>query len=403
MASVRKVTLADGSTRWRVRVFLGSNSTTGKRTYVTRTFDRKKDADAEATRLERQKDLGGLTVVSKEDLATYLVRWLDTVKEGRVRARTLHDYRGMVRRYIEEPPAGAPRIGAIRLDRLAPAAFETLYSFLWRKVGLSPRSLQLLHSILRQALGHAVRTGALVRNPTDAVKPPRQQASGGTPKRKMRAMSKAEADRFLAAAATDRLAALWIVLLMGGLRPSEALGLLWDDVDLNGARLHIRRSLTRRGVEGWKLVEPKTARARRVVVLPDIATVALRAHRRRQAEERLLLGSEYEDNGLVFTTTLGRPLDLANLYRVFKRILRAAELGTWDGEGKERRFVGGFRMYDLRHTCATLLLLAGENPKVVSERLGHASVTLTLDTYSHVLPAMQEESARKLDAMFGGR
>lgn len=400
MASVRKVTLADGSTRWRVRVFLGSNSATGKRTYVTRTFDRKKDADAEATRLERQKDLGALTVLSKEDLATYLVRWLDTVKEGRVRARTLHDYRGMVRRYIEEPPTGAPPIGAIRLDRLAPAAFETLYAFLWREVGLSPRSLQLLHSILRQALGHAVRTGALVRNPTDAVKPPRQQVSGGTPKRKMRAMAKEEADRFLRVAASDRLASLWVILLMGGLRPSEALGLLWHDVDLDQGRLHIRRSLTRRGVEGWKLVEPKTASARRVVVLPEVATVTLRAHRRRQAEERLQLGSEYEDNGLIFTTTLGRPLDLANLYRVFKRILKTAELGAWSGEGKRRRFTAGFRMYDLRHTCATLLLLAGENPKVVSERLGHASVTLTLDTYSHVLPAMQEESARKLDEMF---
>lgn len=400
MASVRKVKLADGATRWRVRVFMGRDSRTGKRTYVTRTFDRKKDADAEATRLERQKDLGALTTLSKENFATYLVRWLDTVKEGRVRARTLHDYRGMVRRYVEEPPEGAPPIGSIRLDRLAPAAFEALYAFLWKEHGLSPRSLQLLHSILRQALGHAVKTGSLVRNPTDAVRPPRQRVGGGTPKRKMRAMTQAEAERFLDAAREDRLWSLWIVLLMGGIRPGEALGLLWEDVDLDSGRLHIRRSLTKRGIDGWKLVEPKTAKARRVVVLPAMATDALRVHRKRQAEERLMLGTEYEDNGLTFGTTAGRPLDLANLYRVFKRILKKAELGSWMGEGRERRFVGGFRMYDLRHTCATLLLLAGENPKVVSERLGHASVTLTLDTYSHVLPAMQEASARKLEAMF---
>ena len=109
---------------------------------------------------------------------------------------------------------------------------------------------------------------------------------------------------------------------------------------------------------------------------------------KQQAEERLLLGAEYQDGGFVFATTFGSPLDPANMYRTFKGLLQAAELDD-------------FRVYDLRHTCATLLLLAGENPKVVSERLGHASVTLTLDTYSHVLPAMQEESARKLEAMFG--
>ena len=388
MASVRKVVLADGSTRWRMRVFIGADPKTGKRTIVTGTFSRKKDADAEATRLERQKDLGALTAPSKEPFSAYLVRWLDTVKEGRIRAGTLHDYRAMVRRYIERPPEGAPPIGSIRLDRLAPAAFEALYAFLWKETGLSPRSLQYLHSILRQALGHAVGTGALVRNPTDAVKPPRQDRAGGTPEKKMRAMSREEARRFLEASKGDRYAALWVVLLMGGIRPGEAFGLTWKDVDLDTGKLHIRRALTRRGVDGWKLVEPKTARARRVVVLPEVATSALRAHRKRQAEERLLLGPEYHDHGFVFATMLGSPLDPANLYRTFRGLLQAAELDD-------------FRVYDLRHTCATLLLLAGENPKVVSERLGHASVTLTLDTYSHVLPAMQEESARKLEAMFG--
>ncbi len=157
------------------------------------------------------------------------------------------------------------------------------------------------------------------------------------------------------------------------------------------------------GVEGWKLTEPKTARARRVIVLPELAVQALREHRAKQAADRLRLGSEWSDHGFVFTATFGTPLDLANLYRRFKAVLQDAKLGTLgdpDEDGK-RTFTSGFRLYDLRHTCATLLLLAGENPKVVSERLGHASITLTLDTYSHVLPAMQEESARKLEAMFG--
>ena len=136
------------------------------------------------------------------------------------------------------------------------------------------------------------------------------------------------------------------------------------------------------------MVEPKTDSGQRVVVLPPVATASLRAHRTRQAAERRLLGTEYKDDGFVFTTTFGTPLDLGNVTKQFQRLLHTA--------GLERH-----RLYDLRHTCATLLLLAGENPKVVSERLGHKSVVLTLDVYSHVLPSMQEASADKLEAMFG--
>lgn len=399
--AIQKVETQAG-TRWRLRLYLGRNPD-GKRQILTRTFDRKKDAEAEARRLGRQKDMGALVTPSKEPLATYLIRWLDDVKEGRVRARTLHDYRGIVRRYIEDPPEGTPPIGKIRLDRLTPEAFQALYSHLWKEEGLSPRTLQYLHAVLRQALGHAVLTGALARNPTDAVKPPSwARENQAAPGKAMRAMSKDEAVRFLEAAQEDRYFSLWTVLLTGGLRPGEALGLLWEDVDLEGGKLHVQRSLTRTGVEGWKLVDPKTARARRLVVLPELAVQALRVHRKAQAEERLRLGPEYEDNGFVFATHFGQPLDHPNLsMRNFRRIIAAAELGEWEGEGKRRRFRPAFRVYDLRHTCATLLLLAGENPKVVSERLGHASIALTLDTYSHVLPSMQEASAAKLDAMFG--
>jgi len=405
VASVRKIETEAGGVRWRVRVFVGQDPETRKRTYMTRTFKLKKSADAEATRLEHRKDMGALTAPSKEPLSRYLTRWLDNVKEGRIRARTLHDYRGMVGRYIEKPPEGAPPIGAIRLDRLTPAAFEALYAFLWKEAKLSPRSVQYLHSVLRQALGHAVRTGALPRNPTDAVKPPRQALEGGTPVKAMRAMNREQATRFLKAAAGDEYAALWHVLLLGGLRPGEAFGLTWPDADLEAGKLHVNHSLTRRGLEGWKLVEPKTARARRVVVLPELATRALRAHRVAQAERRLLLGAEYVDHSFVFASTFGAPLDLANVYRRFKGILEAAELGTWaepETEDGKRTVRGAFRLYDLRHSCATFLLLAGENPKVVAERLGHSTIVLTMDTYSHVLPSMQEASADKLEAMFGG-
>jgi integrase len=233
-------------------------------------------------------------------------------------------------------------------------------------------------------------------------------------RRKVEAMSPEEAEAFLKAARSDRYHALWTVLLSGGLRPGEAIGLVWSDVDLDAGKIHVQRSLTRRGVEGWKLVEPKTPRSRRSVALPEFAVAALRTHKAAQNEERLLLGSEYQthDTGaFVFATEFGAPLSLPNLYRRnYRRICAAAGLGTWEEvevQGKKskrtkRRFAPTYRLYDLRHTAATLLMRAGVHPKAVSERLGHSTVAFTLDTYSASLPDMQEEAAEKLEAMLGG-
>lgn len=429
MASVKKVDLADGKTRWRIRVYVGRDPQTDKRKYITRTFDRKTDADREATRLERQKDKGVLAVPTRESLGEYLKRWLRDVKAGTVRARTLEGYKGYVRRYILEPSDGVPPIGSIRLDKLTPAAVQRLYAHMHRQMDLSPSTVRRLHAVVSQALDHAVKTGELARNPCDAVELPKRQQ--GT-KKAFRAMSKAEAGRFLEAAQEDRYTALWTVLLTGGLRPGEALGLLWEDVNLEEGRIHVRRALTRRGLpddcecehmpedhgdegkgpckesgceceeysraESWRLVEPKSNRSRRVVPLPEVAVRALREWRAEQAEERLRLGAEYEDSGFVFANPFGKPLHQPNLRtRSFVPIMERARLGERDGD----TFSPAFRVYDLRHTCATLLLLAGENPKVVSERLGHAKVSLTLDTYSHVLPDMQEGAVEKLNTMFG--
>jgi integrase len=179
------------------------------------------------------------------------------------------------------------------------------------------------------------------------------------------------------------------VLLTGGLRPAEALGLRWSDVD--GDRLSVQRALLRPRGGGWQLAEPKTARSRRVVVLPWSTVRALAHHRARQAEERLAVGSAYRDHGFVFATNDGEPLDVHNVSaRVFKPLLREAGLPD-------------IRLYDLRHSAATLRLANGENPKIVSEMLGHSSVVLTLDTYSHVLPEMQRESANRLESLLWGQ
>lgn len=401
MANIKKVTLDNGETRYRLRYYVGRAG--GKQTVKTETFRKKRDADSRAAKIHTMKDEGVLVTPSKETLAGYLGRWLTQVKEGEVRARTLDDYRSIIRRYIEAPPKGTPAIGKVRLNRLTPAAFRSLYDHLRREMHLAPRTIEYVHTVLRQALKQAVLDGDLARNPTDGVKVKTQKLEdgeeNGQESRTVNAMTEQEAGQFLEQARADRYYALWCVLLTGGLRPGEAFGLQWEDVDLDTGKLHVRRSLTRRGIKAsWRLTEPKTKRARRVVPLPAMAVRALREWRVKQVEERVEIGSEYENNDFVFATEFGKPLHGENLTRRnFHRIMAAAKLGTWEG----KRFRPAFRVYDLRHTCATLLLLKGESAKVVSERLGHASIVLTLDTYSHVLPDMQEAAAAKMEAMFG--
>ena len=408
MASVKKVTLANGETRWRMRLYVGRDPETGKQEIITRTFERKKDADAEVTRLKAMRQKGGLVMLSKEPLGKYLDNWLRTVKKGNLRARTYSDYRGVLKRYVQDPPEGAPRISSIPLNQLAPQAIQDLYHHLQEEEDLSPRTIRSLHAVVRQGLAHAARTGALGRNVADLVVLPKRD------RREVKAMSPKEADRFLKAALKDRYYALWCVLLTGGLRPGEGLALRWPDVDMEGSKVHIDRTLTRRGQEGggWKLVAPKTARARRVVALPGFVVKALRSWKAQQAEERLKVGPGYEDHGFVFTTEFGKPLDGGNLYaRNFNRIMAVADLGEWEqpeerapgtpGPKRRSKFRPAYRLYDLRHTAATLLLRAREHPKVVSERLGHASVAFTLDVYSASVPDMQERAVEKLEAMFG--
>ena len=217
-----------------------------------------------------------------------------------------------------------------------------------------------------------------------------------------------EACRLLAAAKDDRLYALWAVVIGVGLRRGEALALRWQDVDLDEGWLRVEQTLQRVG-RSLQFGTPKTALSNRKIPLPAVCVSALRAHQARQARERAALGSAWTESGLVFPTTIGTPMEPGNLRRDLRAVCSRAEVGGhWVSEGTDssgrprKRWVQRLRIHDLRHTCASLLLAQGVSARVVMEILGHSRISLTMNTYTHVLPVLYDEAATKMSAALSG-
>ncbi len=365
-----------GENRFFVRVFLGRDEA-GKRTWLSKTIrGTKKDAQKWLNAKLRDQDLGISIEPATESVGVYLDKWLETAAKPRLRPRTFNDYTKLLERYVREP------LGNIKLSDLKPIQIQKLYQSMSER-GLSPRVVRYTHAVLSSALKQAVAWDMLHRNPASVVKLPRQD------RQEMHAMSAEQAGQFLSAVRNDRLYALYMVALTTGARPQEYLALKWSDVDLEKGTATIRRALvwSQKKGDSWQFAEPKTSRSRRTIPLPVSTIKALSEHRRHQNEERLSIGSEWQDYGLVFTTSIGTPITLSSLTnKSFKPALKAAKLE-------------GFRLYDLRHSMATLMLANGENAKVVSERLGHSTIVLTLDTYTHVLPDMQQQATERIEQL----
>jgi integrase len=326
---------------------------------------------AEGARVARGSRLGA---GSEATVGSYLAAWLGHAK-ARVRARTPQGYKGLIHLYA------IPHLGEITLEALQPLDIQDAYvRLLEREPPLSAGTVLNLHLVLHNALGQAVRWGLIPANPVAGAQPPR-------PKRREPRVVDAElARRILAAAEGTTLEVPTAIALATGMRRGEILGLRWSDLDRDLTVAHVRRTLQTTNA-GPVLEEPKTRRSRRAVALPSFLRPYLLRQRADQESRRKRLGADWQEDDAVVDSGDGSPLSPDALSAAWPRFLTKAELPH-------------VRFHDLRHAHATLMLLQGVHPKIVSERLGHASIGITLDTYSHVLPGMQGEAAIVFDELF---
>jgi integrase len=345
---------------------------TGPKRQTIYADTRKEAAEKLAKALSNRAD--GIVVDDKNlTVGDYLDRWLSDCVRGTIRESTYSRDKYLVINHVK------PSIGRVKLKNLNALHLQSLYRERLDS-GLSGSTVQKIHHVLHKALTQAMRWDLIPRNPADSVKAPTP-----TPK-EMHPLSVLEARQLLEAARGDRLEALYVLAVHTGMRRGELLGLQWEDVYLDDIypTIRVRRTLTRKGT-GYVLGEPKTKNSRRSVRLTPGAVEVLRTHRARQAEEKLRTGSLYGDQSLVFAGKGGGLINPSNLrQRSLIPLLKRAGLPH-------------ITFHDLRHTCASLLFQRKVHPKFVQELLGHASVAITLDSYSHMLPGMGGEAATAME------
>jgi integrase len=353
--------------KWSVVLDVGTDEHGKRKQRWHSGYHTKNEAEDALTNLLGQLQTGTYVAPARRAVGDFLEReWLPAIRHT-IRPLTHESYERACRNHL------IPLLGNVPLQRLTPAQVNTAYATLLGR--LAPGTVRQVHAVLHRALEAAVRWGYVVRNVADAADPPTP-----TRKRELRTWTAEELTRFLVAAEGHRLRPMFVVLASSGARRGEALGCRWEDLDLDAGRWQIRRAR----VPGARTVvesEPKTAAGRRVVALDPATVRVLQTWRKRQLEERMAWGPAWTDSGYLFTREDGIPLTPRQASDAFSALAKRAEVPR----------IGG--IHALRHTWATLALQAGVHPKVVAERLGHSSVRITLDTYSHVTAGMQESAA----------
>ena len=369
-----------------VVIELDKDPVTGKRRQKWHSgYRTKRDAERALTEIVASLHTGSYIEPTKQTVTDFTKEWLVAI-EPTIRPSTHFSYDRNLRLHV------LPRLGSVQLRKVDAGMLNGLYAALLADGkqsngggGLSPRSVRYVHTIVHRAFRDAVRWGRIARNPADAADPPRAAA---TARPTMTTWTADQLRAFLEHAAEHRLHAAFVVLATTGMRRGECLGLRWSDLDLTSGRVSIVQTVIAVNHQ-VRIGSPKTARGRRTVELDPGTVAGLRRHRQRQLAERLLIGAGFTDHGLVFCRPDGGPLHPERFSRTFSR--ESAHAG-----------LPAIRLHDLRHTWATVALAAGEHPKIVQERLGHANVSITLDIYSHVTEGLHADAAARVAGIIFG-
>jgi len=380
---MRGYTAKKGS-RYYAVIYEGVDPATGKeRRRWYSAGPRKADAERMVTELVKRKNDGEYRPPDRITVASYLTdKWLPT-KRAQLRPSTLDSYRRTIDLHV------IPAIGRIALQRLTAEDLDGLYAKLAEggggRRGLAPKTIHSIHEMLHKALSDAERKGSVVRNVAALADPPKLSSTAKPP---MRVWDAEQLRQFLDGIDQHRLHPAYYLAANTGMRRGEILGLRWKDVDLDARRLSVHQAVISVAY-ALQIADVKTGTSRRTIDLDPRTITVLRSWRRRQLEERLALGEEHHDHGLVFARPEGTPIHPDLFSKTFDRLVARSGLPV-------------IRLHDLRHSHASLLLKSRVPVKVVSERLGHATPAFTMTVYQHVLPGMQAEAATTFaDLLFG--
>ncbi len=348
-------------------------TTDGKKKRVALYGRTKAEVRAKLTKALADRDAGRMYTTENPTVEEYLRRWLDNSVKASVKQKTYESYECIIRKHL------IPALGAKKLKNLTPVQVQNLYQ---QKLdaGLSRRTVRHIHIVLNMALKRAVKWEIVLRNVAEAVDAPKLE------RKEIKHLIPEQVKVFLRAVKGERLEALYVLAVTTGLRQGELLGLRWQDVDLEKKVVRVRQQLSR-SKHGVSFTTPKSNRGRDVPLM-DYTSEALRKHRKRQEDEKLKLGNLRQETGLVFTSVKGAPLNASYLTsRCLKPLLERAGLPS-------------ITFHGLRHTCATWFGSREMYVKNLQAILGHANISQTVDTYTHVVPGMLHEAVREIENDF---
>ncbi|MFW5790441.1 MAG: tyrosine-type recombinase/integrase [Bacillota bacterium] len=374
MAHIRKTE----SGNYEAFIDMGKDPATGKRRQITKTFETKKEANLWTADKIQEKQKGIAVSLNNLTLEEYLLKWLDDYALPNLSPTTFDGYNMIIKKHI------IPALGALKLDEIKPLHIQSYQSEKLRSGrldnkpgGLSKKTVLQHHRVLNKALNQAVMWQLISYNPVKAV----PALSPDTPE--IKSLSQDEVNRLLKAAEDSWSYYFIYIAVNTGMRRGELLGLRWEDINFTEELIQVRKNLVKSQKKGIVMKEPKNKSSKRVIQLAADDISELKKLKKKQNEYKLLYGPDYNNKyDLVFCKANGEILYPNTATKRFNLIAEKANIEN-------------IRLHDLRHTHATLMLEAGVHPKVVQERLGHSTITTTLDTYSHVIPSMQKESVEK--------